>query len=452
MPEYDERRPRTNNSTSSTSTETESSTPDAQQLVGNAAVVDYVRDNNKHTGPRVLDPNKNGIVYMGLNQYSHNESRTLGQLNAGDGGVRSALPQQNQDTAVVQGKRVDLSTLEGASAFASSLGLPDQQAVRVAEFMMESPASDKMDDLDEVRDELAQLIQILAEAEMGERKIDRMVFSGHSLGTEIWGEENGELSYERLTELFEMFPKAASQVKHLMMSACYGGGEATMSTYQGMMPELVSVWAYHNSSPGTWTGAMDHMGAWEKATEPGKDPGEVDPDKASKFRKGKNVATWNTEDGYQGGEPMSLYEIEEQLQTQEAVFERHFSGSEEVANAQSGPLRNYYGLVQRAISHPEASSTLRAEMTKRRDQTIRLLYFKVITAKFQQHNSTRLEDGFREAGITLPKLDNLGRGGIRDLIAQLKGAARGMKAVFALDLLERGLWNLDNDLIPTAWV
>ena len=44
-------------------------------------------------------------------------------------------------------------------------------------------------------------LRILSEAEMGERKIDRMVLSGHSVGSQIWGDDNGEIGFDELERL-----------------------------------------------------------------------------------------------------------------------------------------------------------------------------------------------------------------------------------------------------------
>ena len=348
---------------------------DDQQLLGNAAIIDIIKAENKPTGERKRDPNKNGIVFMGMNGHAADEAKRLNKANAGQGGAVSALPQKDQDHLRVGLKSHDLSTEAGAAHYIASLGLPHQLAVQSAEFLLRAG--------DGARDELGQLIRILSEAEMGARQIDRMVLSGHSVGSMIWGDDNGEVSFKELDELFELFPKAAAQVKHLMLSACYTGGESKMGQYTGMLPELDSVWAYHDSSPGTWSGAMDHMDAWEKATERGKPASGVDPELARGTRKAANVSTWSEDDGYQGAQPLQLWELQSQLRAQASVFDQHFSGQAEVSNTQAGPLRDYYNLVQRVLGHRETPGQLVTEMTERRDKTIRLIFFKLVSTKLQ---------------------------------------------------------------------
>lgn len=430
--------------TSQTTSSTGGSTDQAQQLVGNQAIVDIITAQNQYTGPRALNPNKNGIVYMGMNEYAHDEANRLNQANRGAGGAVAAKPQEKQDHIKRNGQEYDLTTAEGAAAYVATLGLPDQLAVDAAQFLVDAG--------DEARDELAQLVRILSEAEMGERSIDRMVLSGHSVGSQIWGDDNGSIRFTELDELFDMFPKASGQIEHLMLSACYSGGEAKMGQYHDMFPGLSSIWAYHDSSPGTWSGAMDHMDRWESATEAGKDASGVDPSLARGHRKADNVSTWNSADGYQGDKPMSVYEVERALRGDEGVFQSHFSGQEEVENAQSGPLRTYYGLVQRGLSHPEMASSRIPELEQRRDVTIRLLYFKLISGKFANHYGDRISEGVQAAGLSMPAFGEIGRKDTLDFIDALEAGAGDSSTATAVDLLKRGLRDLDSEVIPTSWV
>lgn len=444
MPTHDVR-PQSSTSTSTSTTPSEAEhAVEPQALVGNQAIIDVISQLNQPTGERERNPNKNGIVFMGLNTYAHDEARTLNQLNAGDGGAVAAKPQAKQDHVTHNGKQHDLTTEEGAATYIATLGLPDQKAVEVATMLSEAGSQS--------RDELAQLIRILSEVEMGERSMERMVLSGHSVGSQIWGDDNGNISFSFLAQLLELFPAASEQLEHLMLSACYSGGEAKMDQYHEMFPNLDSIFAYHGSSPGTWSGAMDHMGAWESATEPGKDAAGVDPSLAEGMRKSDNVSTWNTADGYQGDKPMSVWEIEQSLSSQEYVYANHLSGSAEVTDSQSGPLRTFYGLIQRALSHPELSSSRIAELEHRRDVTIRLLYFNLISSRFVEHHGELLAEGVAAAGLAVPDLGSIGRRETLDFITTLAGCSGDQSTVMILDLLQRGLRDLSSAVIPTSWV
>ena len=194
---------------------------------------------------------------------------------------------------------------------------------------------------------------------------------------------------------------------------------------------------------------MDHMKEWEKATEPGKEASGVDPELAKGSRKAANVSTWNTEDGYQGGKPMSFYEIRTALDAQENMFQNFYNGTESVTNPQSGPLRDHYALVQRAINHPEAPSEYRNQMLLRRDVTIRLLYYQLVCQKFQSHHSQTLDRDYEAAGMDKPDFTSMSRAEILAHIEELRQKAAGSDA---LRLLEQGLGQLDSEVIPTSWV
>mgnify|MGYP007101680571 FL=1 len=178
-------------------------------------MIDIIRERNQPTGQRELNPNKNGIVYLGLNKYSHDEANALNRMNSDNGGARSIKPNAEQDTIKVGGEHFDLRTLEGAASFSTTLGIADGKALEVAQFIVDADEN--------ALDEVAQFVQVLAEAEMGERSIERMVLSGHSVGSMIWGDDNGMINMDEFEKLSHIFPKAFDQVQHVMLSACYSG-------------------------------------------------------------------------------------------------------------------------------------------------------------------------------------------------------------------------------------
>jgi hypothetical protein len=440
MPNY-QQQDNLNSSSQDEQSDVVSPTGTSQELLGNQRIIEIIKTQNSPTGQRELNPNKNGIVFMGLNEYAHHEGQALNRYNRGAGGAITAVPLKKQDHIKRNGVEFDLTTEEGAALYVSTLGLSDQLAVKAAEFLLNAG--------NEARDELAQFVRILSEAEMGERKIDRMVLSGHSVGSQIWGDHNGTVKFDDIKKLVDLFPEAMGQVDHLFMSACYSGGERGMHNYREMFENLQSVFAYHDSSPGTWSGALDHMAQWEKATELGKDASGVDPDLAKGIRKAKNVSTWNVTDGYQGGEPMQMYELENMLADQEGMFQSHYSGELLIENAQSGPLREYYGNVQSALNHNDASADFISRMASRRDVTIRLLYYTLISGKFYQHYFNVLSRDYDSKGVALPDFSQLNR---REALEHIEANAAKLGGTESLGLLQRGLRNLSSEIIPTGWV
>ena len=387
-----------------------------------------------------------GIIHIGMGDHAHDEAKALNRANAGAGGALSVRQQDDgPDVIVVDGRRYELATAAGRRSFAASLGATGDGAARLEQLLGKASPN--------ARDELAQVMRVYAQAEAGERRMSRVVLSGHSVGSQIWGDHNGLLDFSLLVELASVFPEAAGQVRHVMMSACYTGGERSLQTVRRMFPALDSIWAYSGSSPGTWSGAIPHLERWERATESG-DGGNVEPRLALGTRKGEFVATWNREDGYLGPEPMSLGQLERSLAEQESVWLRHASGELAVADPQDGPLRDYYSLVQRTLSQLGLSATRAAELERRRDQVIRLLYWEVILRKFLAAYDAELRAGYAALERGWPEWSRFTR---RDAVGEIQAVRLGASingAAAVRRLLERleGLYELDADVVPTSWV
>lgn len=419
--------------TVSTSTATGGSTTGntPQSLLGNSAIQDKVK---------AKKPAYTGIVHFGLNGGAETEAGWLNQANADQGGAKSIRNQKEQDVLQRNNQRMDLATDEGREAWLATLGLGTETADKVGAIIRDAGSG--------ARDELGQLIEVYAQAEVGVRRMDRLVLSGHNVGSAMWGDDNGRVPFETFVAMRDAFPNAAAQVRHLLVSACYSGGESQMDTYKEAFPGLLSIMAYTGSSPGTYSGAESHIKRWEKNTEKG-DGSNVDKDIAKGTRKGENISTWNTTDGYQGDQPTPWWELDAQLSTGDAVFERYYTAGEKVSDPQNGELRSYYNLVQRALRHNELPETRKPELESRRDKTIRLLFYHVVRARFAQAHSVALTEGYTEAGQTLPDFASLERA---DALAAIKAFEKAGGGGAALDLLQRGLVELSNELILEQWI
>lgn len=416
---------------------------DAQDTLGNSAMADIIRNENSYQGNREFDPNLTGIIHIGMNEHAHAEARALNRANRRYGGTKSIRQRGEQDELRKGARTYKFASEEDCAHFTASLGLKPEQALQAAQIIFGGGKYAK--------DELAQIVEVYSQAELGERKMDRVVFSGHSVGDSMWGDNNGDIPYDTYADLAQIFPRAAAQVKHLALSACYAGGERNMQRFHEAFPNLESIWAYHGSSPGTWSGAIGHLDSWEDATDEDGDASKVDPELAEGQRKAENVATWNVKDGYQGGEPMALWEVESTLNEQEDVFWRYYRGESTVQNSQQGELRDYYNVIQRYLNHPEASNRV-AEMETRRDQTIRLLYWGVINGKFGQGYRAALKGGHEAVGLDEPDWSKIGRADALAHIDAFIAAAGGHSdAARAVEVL-RGLKSLDPEVVLTSWV
>jgi hypothetical protein len=149
---------------------------------------------------------------------------------------------------------------------------------------------------------------------------------------------------------------------------------------------------------------------------------------------------------------MDIWEIQQDLEGREEVFQRYFSGNSPVTNPQQGELRDYYNVVQRFLGHPEAASDLASQMEVRRDQTIRLLFWSLVTPKFGEAYKNLLQPGYEAAGMTMPDWKKLTRQQFVLHIEEfLQKAAGDSKATESIRLMI-GLRDLDPLIVLTAWV
>ncbi len=378
---------------------------------------------------------KEGLVFIGMGDHAHDEAKHLRKITP-EGVTAIHQRGKKQD----QYKGFDLTTDDGIKGFVATLGVPAAKAAEL-KGILDNVGGD-------AKDEVAQILEVFGQAQRGERTMSRVVLSGHSLGDSIWGDTNGDIEFDILDQISKAFPKAAAQVEDLMLSACYGGGEAIMDTYFAMFPAVKTIWAYHDSSPGTWSGAMPHMTRWERATR-GNDPSKVKADLAKGTRKGKNVSVWTATGGYDGAERKPVKDLMDAVSAGESVYNEHFSGAVEVTNTQVGPLRSYYNAIQAALAHPQLPDTDRKKLQKQRDVTIRLIYFKVVRAKFTAQYRSQISAAYKAIGQTAPDYSKMGRGAAVAAVKKFKADGGGGAA---MNLLETGLIALDNSIIPNTWV
>lgn len=392
----------------------------------------------------------NDVVLVGMNETSKHEVDSLKARGVNVTHVKDTA-KNDQITTTANGTRAthDLSTKEGATSFALTLGLPAEQTTKIADIIQRTGA--------DARDEIAQVAQIWAGAERGGQIPSRMVLSGHNVGSGTWGDGNGMLTFDKLGELAEAMPRAARSVQDLHLSACYSGGLPLMEKYRGMFPNVKTIWAYTGSAPGSYSGATGHLSRWDTATR--GDKASLDRAIAEGTRKGENVAVWSQSLGYVDGRPPTpLADVRAEVTQGESTFTNFSSGQQKVENPQSGPLREYYNSVQRLLQHPELPASERPQLEARRDATIRLLYYsKTVSGRFQEAHGPAIRDGFSAVGMTPPDFKSLSRA---DALAQIRqfeekvNAANPKPAAATrlLPLLTEGLRDLSPSRIPEAWV
>ena len=409
--------------------------------VAHAAPVNHVPNQSEVDAPK-------SVVFIGMNEGANHEVREL-RKKLGHDGVSFVKPSEVQDVIHHENVRYDLNNESDVKSFVASLGITGERADALTENISKQTGEGK--------DELAKFVILLNEAEMGERTIERIVFSGHSVGSGVWGDQNGELKWRHLKKTMDIFPKASGQVEDVLLAACYSGGQNTMKTYRGLFPNLKTIWAYDGSAPGAYSGAVPHIMRWERGTA-GDTADALDRDSAKHTRKGENVATWTTTQGYDNGlESKPIGQAMHSYRVSGRVVEAFRTGERVVENTQQGDLRDHYNNIQRLLSRNDITAEQRTEMEGQRDFVIRLIYFKNVKKFFQDVHSDTINTGFRDVGMSPPDFSKMSRKEAFDKVKEFNHkydntANPSDTATYLQDLLNNGLIMLSNNHVPSSWI
>ncbi|MFP2906970.1 hypothetical protein ACLESD_18380 [Pyxidicoccus sp. 3LFB2] len=397
---------------------------------------------------------QNDVVFLGMNKFAASEAKPLNT----QGTQVSLIQDAKVDDTITVGtgkakKTYDLATPGGRKDFVATLGLPAAQSAKL-EKILDDAGSD-------VRDEVGQLAQIWAEGEKGGKVPGRLVLSGHSGGGSIWGHEdgfsNGSLNRQTLTDLAKAMPKAAAQVQDLALSACYCGGESSITGWKEGFPNAKTVLAYHDKSPsGADGGSTSHLKRWEQLTR-----GDVDALKPKQFEgltKAKNVATWSVKHGYlTPGAKEKPEVVRQRINDFQPQYAKYFSGETPPPASEPNPLRTHYRDLQDLASRSDVPDAEKARLQGQISQTIRLIKYEGVKGAFQRTHGADVKAGFEAAGLKAPDLSRLSRKEALQQLADLEKATAGKASVpaetkKALELLQKGLRDLDPALIPDNWI
>ncbi len=399
------------------------------------------------TDPAATAKYKN-IVYIGMNHGSTHEVSSLRNI-VGYNGVKYVKPGKTQDHIKYKSVEYDLSTEDGRSDFVSALGITGDRADAATKLLKDVG--------NKGRDEMAQLMIVFDQAERGDRFIERIVFSGHSVGSSVWGDDNGTLSWTNVGKLALIFPKGAGQVQDVLIAACYSGGQSTMDKYRTIFPNVKTIWAYDGSAPGAWSGAVPHIKRWERGTR-GPAVDRLDRDVAEHTRKGEYVAVWSAADGYDNGEePNALSADRAAYDSSADVVLDYLSGDSVVDNPQTGPLRTHYNRIQRLLGRNDLGAEERTQLEGERDQVIRTLYWKNVRSFFNTVHHDAINTGFSELGLEVPDFSKMSRKDAMAKVAAYNTALDSAEspsstAVNLGDLLNKGLKDLSPSFVPEAWI
>ncbi len=334
---------------------------------------------------------------------------------------------------------------------AKDLGWGPADAFRIlAAFMMLSEADPHL------REQLADVMRWMNQAEKGQIILERLVLSGHSDGVKLWGESNdadeskpGIMIIERdLGALARIFPKAAGQVQDIMFSACFSIN--AVEIVKKSFPNLNSVWSYAGYSPSAKQGAIEHIAAWAGVTE-----GEATP--AKKDKRGSN-ALWTRAKGYVVGDPSKAEAGPLITQASRGGNEwvgPYYRGEKEI---EKSVLDDFYTVLQRLKAHPGVDAEAKDKIvTHVIPITLRLRHWKGITEKFASKYGDRLKPAYAALGLTAPNWATLTRVQLKHHLDAVDHAlethpdANAFKPLIE-EALRKGLFKLDSKVIDESWI
>lgn len=383
------------------------------------------------------------VLYLGMNPASKDLEHK--QLTSAGANVTAIKGDKKQGNIKVEGRDTNLGTDEGIDKFIGSLigGIDKGRRDMLKTFLK---ASDFM-----ATDELAQLAKALNDAEAGRTIFTRAVLSGHSGGWSFWGDDNGEIPFDHLATIAQIFPKATGCVQDLMMSACNTGQGQKLDQYKAIFRNVKSIWAYVGYSPSAATGALRHMGNWEQATRGSLDEGKIDAAREKTARgsgsKDKNVATdVKKADGtqsYKTSSPEALYDydtVKAMVDSGMPLYDAAFNKG--IIDKQG--LSVFYTNLQNLVGNFASELPDLAKYENILKQTLFLRYWENVTKKFMETYGTKVKAGYGSG--TMPVYSGASRDKVLAWIsAYPKPGDEGHK------LLTQYLSQLDPTVLPATW-
>lgn len=389
---------------------------------------------------RMAKSGKNSILYIGLTPGGASEALALGSCGAK---VLHVGNSKKPDYVIINGKSYNLSTSMDRQELAGALKFTEYQRKTVRHILKDCNKTS--------RDEIETLVLRWAIADYGEAIPNRMVISSHSAGAGLFWGKNGKISSIQVKDLAAVFPIAAKAIEHLHLSACYSANGIV--DWTSAFPNLQTIWAYSGPAPGNSHGALAHLRIWEKATRGNRM--RLHRAAAKDTRRGENVTIWSRIDGLEQKEIQDIETIRVREAASRHIFDEFFTGLKIVVNTGAGPLRDYYDTIQAFLNHPLLQPAERPTLEKKRDTTIRLIFYeKEIRKRFQAAYGTQISAGFRFCGLTIPNFGTLNRKQAMAVILEFKKKVGSNPPAASRECLRLvvGLHDLDTQIIPSDWV
>jgi hypothetical protein len=337
-------------------------------------------------------PAGGNILYIGLNNYKP-ELEALEALYAGvDVTITKVTAAAATETSFTAGSsKFDLTTATGVPGFVATLGLDATKSQKVVDLINDHDSVD--------RDDFAHAVQVYARTEDdGQDRMSRVVLSGHSYGDAIYGHPDREhpdhpdarVKFDALVGLAGVFPKAAGQVKHLMLAACLSGSEDSINKiYRKAFPNLQTFEGWTSLCP-TGEGAAAALTAWGRLTD--KDPTSLPAPSAGRSSWAGGV--------YQGDQPASSASTMAGLRADSGRYDEYLSGARADASATTGWLTQYYLRARNAAQRTTDITGADHDYAQAHaDQALRLRHWKDVVASFWKANEADIRKGYGAATV-----------------------------------------------------
>ena len=329
-----------------------------------------------------------------------------------------------------------------------------------------------------------ELEEVFRRAEAGEIKLTTIVGSGHSSGTIFMG-GGGSLSDSGIGEVLKKYPGAAQQVRHFIGLGCYTGTRYAASEWQARFPNATLLAGFNGIAPsGTWSARFLKQ-VFTATMDARRRAGGTDDalarrlgDNAASMRQLKDilsglesvritVASFQICEQFYDPKGRTREKIKEELAAGLRVFDQYFGawGQEDVpANPHApGPLRTFYNTLQEYLG--VATGDERADLIKKKEQTIRLIYFGNVKKNFARSVSDAdtaaankvLETAGVEGRFPAPSsISTMTRRQLTSLVNELSWKVENLPAGPESDAAKTMLARYKNEIVdlqvPFSWI
>ncbi len=365
------------------------------------------------------------ILYIGMNAFPLEVAALKARYRNKTALVTTVTRTDDTAHTATKGGTFDLTGDSGINDFVTTLALDKARTDALVALLKDHPNPD--------RDDLAHVIDVYAQTDGdGMDRMSRVVLSGHSYGTLIYGhaEQKGaeisHINFADLVTLAKVFPKAAGQTRHLLVSACVAGAEDNMRRYYlPAYPNLLTFTGYTSLSP-SGQGSATAVADWARTN-------------------------WASGD-YKGDDKISGLRRMANLRADEATFSEYLAGTKTDADAHAGWLTNYYAQARAAdLNVTEITGADHVYAHSRAEQSFRLRFWSAQVGNFWKYNEAKLRAGYGSAAV--PNYGKMSRKDALQAIADFAKLANGGPGdVAAAKLVLDALKNLDESVMKADWI